>query len=217
MWKALIFLSTFFFSCLTFAQDAGVYYLFVRIDETLIDSRKVETTTNRPVLTGYSDRVEVPEELLEMVRIETASLVGEKLGVEAEMLYLKDKKGRNIATQSMNIFPGMPFANKGPVMKATQKKYYIKIYADIAPQVKVSANMNPSKSKNKPRIEMRIEIFDEAGAKFFANRVVLRDFEVLRSQSRVRGKVRITTSDVLSPEDIVEMYLLALESALFGK
>jgi hypothetical protein len=64
---------------------------------------------------------------------------------------------------------------------------------------------------------MRVEIFDEAGAKFFSNRVVLRDFEVLRSQSRVRGKVRITTSDVLSPEDIVEMYLLALESVLFGK
>jgi hypothetical protein len=217
MYKAIIFLFTFFLGYLGFAQDAGVYYLFVRIDETLIDSRKVETTTNRPVLTGYSDRVEVPEELLELVRVETASLVGEKLGAQAEMLYLQDKKGRNIATQSMNIFPGMPFSSKGSVMKAAQKKYYIKIYADIAPQVKVTANVNPSKSKNKPRIEMRVEILDEAGAIFFTNRVVLRDFDVLRSQSRVRGKVRITTSDVLSPEDIVEMYLLALESALFGE
>jgi hypothetical protein len=196
--------------------DAGVYYLFVRIDETLIDSRKVETTSNRKVMTGYSERVEVPAELLDTVRSVTAQLVKEKLGVETDMLYLKDKKGRNRATQSMNIFPGMPFANLGPVRKVDNRKFYVKIYVDIAPQGKVSANLDPSRSKQRPKVDMRVDVFDNEGGKHFSNRVVLRDFDVLRSKSRVRGRVKVTNSEVLSAEDIIEMYFLALESALFN-
>lgn len=195
--------------------DAGVFYLYMRIDETLIDSRKVETTSDRSFLTGYSDRVEVPEELLDSVRSLTNHLVSKKLGVETDMLYLKDKKGRKRATQSMNIFPGMPFVNLGPARKAEHRKYYVKIYVNITPQAKASVKLDPKRSKERPKVEMRVDIYNSDGKRHFSNRVVLRDFEVLRSQSRVRKRIKITESEVLSAEDLVEMYVLALEEALF--
>lgn len=211
----LMIASAFSISALAQKDNAGVFYLYVKIDETLIDSRKVETTSDRSFLTGYSDRVEVPEELLDSVRRLTNFLISKKLGVETDMLYLKDKKGRNRATQSMNIFPGMPFVNLGPAMKAEERKYYVKIYVDITPQAKVSANIDRSRSKQRPKVELRLNIYNSDGKKHYSERVVLRDFEVLRSKSRVRNRVKVTESEVLSAEDIVEMYILALESALF--
>lgn len=204
-------------SVFSFAQsgDAGVFSLNVRIDEVLIDSRKVETKSDRSVLTGYSDRVEVSEELLDTVRSVTNQLISQKLGVNSEMLYLKDKKGRKRATLGMSIFPGMPFVNLGPARKAEDRKYYVKIYMEISPQGKVTSNLNKRSSKNRPKVDMRVNVYDSNGKNHYSNRVILRDFDVLRSKTKVGKRVKITNSEVLSAEDIVEMYILALESALF--
>lgn len=214
---SLVFASV--FTVYSFAQkdDAGVFYLNARVHEVLIDSRKVETTSDRVFLTGYSDRVEVPEELLDSVRSVTNQLVSKKLGVKSEMLYLKDKKGRKRATLGMSIFPGMPFVNLRPVRKEEDRKYYVKIYMDVSPQGKVTTSTGKGVANHRPKVDMRVDIYNRDGKIHYSNRVVLRNFETLFSHTEKGERVNVTESEVLTAERLVEMYILALEAALFNE
>lgn len=214
---SLVFASV--FTVYSFAQkdDAGVFYLNARVHEVLIDSRKVETTSDRVFLTGYSDRVEVPEELLDSVRSVTNQLVSKKLGVKSEMLYLKDKKDRKRATLGMSIFPGMPFVNLRPVRKEEDRKYYVKIYMDVSPQGKVTTSTGKGVANHRPKVDMRVDIYNRDGKKHYSNRVVLRNFETLFSHTEKGERVNVTESEVLTAERLVEMYILALEAALFNE
>lgn len=201
---------------ITMAQEAGVFYLYVRADETLIEEHKVETTSDRPVLTGYSVGISIPDELLETVKQVTAELVSEKLGVQSGMLYVSNKKGKEKVTAGTELFPGMPFVNKGTAIKTEEKKYYVHIYADIRAQGSVSTNLSKTK-KRKPMIELRLTVYDASGETYFKNKAVLRDFGVLQSSSRIKGKVKVINAEVLTPESIVGMYIAALEASLFNE
>jgi len=200
------------------AQEVKVFHLRFTVDEVLIDQIKKETTTDRVFLTGMSERVELSEDLLDSVRTVTNFLLEEKTGGNSSMLYRKDKKGREIKTFAMEIFPGMPIGTLKQAMGAEKADKYVKIEGRITPQAKVaSSTANPSRSKVRPQVELRVWIYGSDGSQEYSKRVMLRDFEVLRSKSRVRRTVRTTVSEVLSPERIVEMYQLSLEEALFGK
>ncbi|PKR79793.1 hypothetical protein CW751_13255 [Brumimicrobium salinarum] len=217
-----LLLTIFFFGTLTTSiiaqnETAGTYYLFAKVDDVLIDFKKVETTSDRKVLTGYSDRAPFPKDLLDTVREKTNQLISKKLGVEANMLYVQDKKGRDRVTQGMSIFPGMPLMNFKPAMRADDRKYYVKIYMDISPRSTFKSDLNKNRSKQKPKVDIRVTIKDRYGKKYFKNREVLKDFDALQSETRVTNRVKITNSEVLSPEEIVEMYVLGLEAVLFEK
>lgn len=206
------------FSIQLAAQETRVFHLRFTVDEVLIDEVKKETTTDRVFLTGVSDRVELPENLLDSVRVATNFLLKEKTGAQSSMLYRRDKKGREIKTLSMDIFPGMPIGTLKQAMSAEIADKYVRIEGRITPQAKVvSSAASSNRSKVKPQVEMRVWIYSSDGVEEYRKRIVLRDFDVLRSQSRVRRTVRTTVSEVLSPERIVEMYVLSLEEALFGK
>jgi len=217
--RCTLFIAVFLLiSPLVRSQESGVFNLRFSVDEALIDEVKKETTSNRSVLTGYSDRVELSEDLLDSVRAGTYFLIREKLGGNVSMLIRQDGKGRDITTQGMDIFPGMPIGTIKQAMGNAAKDHYVRIDGRVIPQPGASTSVsNPRKSKIRPRVEMQVWIFDSNGQQTFTNRIVQKDFEVLRSNSRVSGRIKTTVAEVLSAERIVEIYLLCLEQALFEK
>jgi len=146
------------------AQETRVFHLRFTVDEALIDQVKKETTTDRVFLTAISDRVEVPEELLDSARAGTHLLLEAKVSGTSSMLYRKDKKGRDIKTFDMDIFPGMPIGTLKQAMSVTKADKYVRIEGRVTPQAKVtSSTADPSRSKVRPQVEMRVWIYDNNG------------------------------------------------------
>jgi hypothetical protein len=77
-----------------------------------------------------------------------------------------------------------------------------------------SVTMVNTKTKLKPRIEFLAKVVDEENNEIWKNKVVLKDFEKLRSVTRYYEGYEITKSEVLSPLDIYAMYRMALEKVV---
>jgi hypothetical protein len=210
---ALIIIKTQF----VFSQEAAIYCVVYKADEALITEIKAETTTNRAFLTGISSQVEIPANLVDSAKRITEELVANKLNTTAKLTYLKSKNGKDITTK-WTLLDGMPFQTKKKIIKNTDHKYYVRIDALARGQMGIKkTSFNPNKERIKPMIAMTVWIYDNNGKVIFKNRETLRDFEVLRSKSKVRRTVKFTVSETLSPEELLNMYILSLEKTLASK
>lgn len=199
-------------------QEAGIYSLRFNVDEVLMNELSAETTSDRTVARGISMRSEVPQELLDSAVVATENLISQKFSTDAKLLYFENANGRRSETMIDETFYGMPYVTKNKAVKSNLKNLYVRIEATAVPQGKVTVQIGEKKvKKERPKVTMHVWVYDSNGAEVFKNSSVLRDFDQIRSKSRVIGTINWKISEVLTSTEIVQMYVLSLEQTLFGE
>lgn len=205
-----------FISCLSFSQEsAGIYYISFRVDDELRNELEA-THKERKFFSSYSEQAHFPEELINEMKDSIQASVSKVLNVNAECVYALNRKGDTIYTLGMNgELEGMPVQTKGKAIKTHNKTHYVRVDVSIVSSGGVAVELpNGTRSRLKPMITYTITSFNGDGKRTFKEKVKLKDFGVLKSIERDsgNGNWRVKESDVLHPEDIYQMFLLAMRS-----
>lgn len=204
------------FSFLSFSQEtAGIYYISFRIDDELRNELEA-THKERKFFSSYSEQAHFPEELINEMKDSIEASISKVLNADASCIYSLNRKGDTIYTLGMNgELEGMPVQRKGKAMNTHSRDIYVRVDVSIVSNGGISVELpNGTRSRLKPMITYMVTAFDGQGKRFFREKVKLKDFGVLKSVERDsgNGNWRIKESDVLHPEDIYQMFLMAVKS-----
>lgn len=194
------------------AQSGAVYFFNFTVAPELTDYIKVENKSQK-WFSGWSESQAMPNELIESIKTKTEEALTTKLEVPVSMCYRKNKKGEDVG--SVGVFgalEGLPdnTFNKGKEVCPDNTKYIyfsVQIYASGG----TSITMVNKKTKLKPKLQMTVKVLDADKNKIWDNKVVIKDFEKIRSITKYYGAKEVTTSETLSPYDIYAMFLMGLD------
>ena len=210
--KNILLIFTFLLSTSLFAQSGSVYFFNFTLDPELTDYIKVENKSKQ-WFSGWSESQAMPDEIVDSIKSKTETAFSNKLDIPVTMCYRTNKKGENLGSAGVfGALEGMPdnTFNKGKEdgPDATQYIYFsVQIYAAGG----TSITMVDKKSKLKPKLQLTVKVLDADKKKLWENKVVIKDFEKLRSTTKFYGAKEVTTSETLTPYDIYAMFLMGLE------
>ena len=210
--KNTLLLCSFLFCSTLFAQSGSVYFFNFTVEPELTDYIKVENKS-RQWFTGWSEGQAMPTELVDSIKSKTETAFSTKLDIPVTMCYRTNKKGENLGSAGVfGALEGMPdnTFNKGKedCPEATQYIYFsVQIYAGGG----TSITMVNKKTKLKPKLQLTVKVMDADKNKLWENKVVIKDFEKLRSITKYYGAKEVTTSETLTPYDIYAMFLMGLD------
>lgn len=209
LWTALVV--TFLFASFTADAQSGVVYSFsFRIAPELTNYEKIEFRQNW--FSEFSEGEAMPESLVDSIKLKTEEAFTAKLNMPVKMCYHEYKSDVHFTTEGPGSVEGLPELTtlKRGKNDCPGKTRYIRLDVQIYSNSSSVTTVNTI-TKMKPRIEFLAKVVDEENKEIWKNKVVLKDFDKIRSQTRYYEGYTITKSEVLSPLDIYAMYRQALE------
>lgn len=205
------------------SDSAAIYKIAFRMDRDLVSTVQI-SANHRSFLNGYSSSPTFPEDLIDSVRTYVVHMVEEVTGHDSKIVYKRNKEGEPLTT--IGIGPtlgsgdlsiqleGMPVAGR----KATRKRnpsiqYFVEVNIDAYASGGVSWSFLDTRKhmRYKPKIKIEIKEYDSKGKKVFSEKLTIKDFQGMRAREITTkdGKFSVRKGDVLYPEDIYEMFLVA--------
>lgn len=130
--------------------------------------------------------------------------------------YRKNKKGENISSIGVSgVIEGLPantFSQGKEVCSGSTR--YISLSVQLYASGGSSVTIVNTKTKLKPKLQITAKVFDDNKIEIWGKKVVLKDFEKIRSITKYYGTVEVTRSEVLTPYDIYAMYLMGLDQLM---
>jgi len=204
--KPFFIITLLFVASVASAQSGAIYDFDFRVDPVLIDYKKTEFKG-----IAFSKRDEMPEHLLDSIKIKTEKAFANKLQMPVKMCFHIFKS--EILNLLNEGYIGRLPLNSFRRAKADCPNYsrYISLDVEILSSESSSSFFPFTKTKSKPYIAIYVKVYDEYKNKVWKKNITIEDFEKLRSSTMDYGIVNITKSEILSPLDIYEMYLMGLD------
>lgn len=213
--KSRIFLvAASLFSALAAGAQSGVVYSFdFKIAPELTNYEKVEYDRNW--FSEFSEGEAMPESLVDSIKLKTEEAFTAKFNIPVKMCYHEYKSDVRFTSERPGSVEGLPELTtlKRGKKDCPDKTRYISLNVQIYSSSSSVTSVN-TKTKLKPRIEFQAKVVDEENNEIWKNKVVLKDFDKLRSETRYYQGKKVTKSEVLSPLDIYDMYQMALEKLM---
>lgn len=208
--KIFLLAAPLFISCVVYAQGGAVYSFVFKIAPELTNYEKV--VYQRNWFSEFSEGEAIPESLVDSIKLKTEQAFSAKLNMPVKMCYHQYKSDIHFTTEGPGSVEGLPELTtlKRGKNDCPGKTRYIRLDVQIYSNSSSVTTVN-TKTKLKPRIEFQAKVVDEENNEIWKNKVVMKDFDKLRSETRYYQGYEVTKSEVLSPVDIYAMYLMALE------
>jgi hypothetical protein len=215
-----LLLSLFFTALFTFVfgQTGVIYNIAFRIDPELITQTKTQNKDHQ--ILNMSTVEDMPEELSDTIAVISERIMAKELAATITCLMPEEKMIMPALPEHLMY---LPCTTLNKAIKSGDNDYYIMISVYVAASGGVAVTLaNETFSKVKPKVTLSIKAYDKNKEKVHEKDVVLKDFEKLRSHSfentyGIEGWFEttdeVTKSETLTSDDILKMYLMALEEA----
>ncbi len=205
-----------FFAYTSMAQTGVIYNIAFRIDPELITETKVQNKDHQ--ILNISTVEEMPKSLSDTIAYLSEQAIG--LGLSATLTSMMPEEKMIMAAIPEHLMY-LPANTLNKAIKTADHQYYVNISCYVAASGGTSITLgNESYSKVKPKLTLVIKAFDKNKEKIHEKETVLKDFEKLRSHTFERtygiegvlvNTDEVTISETLNSDDILRMYLMALE------
>lgn len=222
--KALLSVLILFASVSVSAQQAGIFYYAIQLDEDLITYRQ-RVDNDRQVFSQTSDRVMVSKQLVVSIRLKTQELLSNYMGTEVTLIE-KESNSAFSAALPPGMIEGLPFQTlkKGQKIEPGLEKY-VKIFISFAEKARMSASTRSSDSDSrysegwlvKPQVKVQLKIFDKDRKLMYEKRATLNDLPPLKKRVLNWDEKRFSKAKTLSGYDIYYYTFSALEAVLKGE
>jgi hypothetical protein len=204
-----------------FAQSGVIYNFLFRIDKELTTQMKVQNKDHK--ILNISTIEEMPKELSDTLILISEQMIGELLtATMTSMRPDEDKLFSPALPEHLMYLPANTFRRSTKIYDSLN--IFVEIQCHIAAMggVKVSFG-DKSFSKLKPTLKLRIKILDKEKNEIDSKKVVLKDFEKLRSKSfektyGIKGLAvntdQVTKSETINSNDVLRMYVMGLVEAI---
>ena len=218
--KHFFLLVTFVTSSMIALSQSGVIYNFAfRIDDALVTQMKTQNKEYK--ILNLATIEDLPKELSDTILFVTEQMLGKHLKASLTSMRPQEKLLMGALPEHLLYLPANTF--KKAVQKNDDLNYYVNITCHIAASGGVRVTFaNRSFSKVKPKLSLSIKILDKEKKLIEKKKVVLKDFEKLRSKTfedtyGIRGlKMNtdvVTVSETIDANDVLRMYVMALVEA----
>jgi hypothetical protein len=203
--------------CAVEAQTGLIYNIAFRIDPELITETKVQNQDHQ--ILNISTIEEMPKSLSDTIVFLSEQVMAANLPASVSSLMPEDKLVMAAVPEHLMY---MPANTLNKAIKTAKHEYYISISCYVSASGGTTIGLGKeSFSKVKPKLTLNIKAFNANKDKIHEKDVVLKDFEKLRSHTfektygidGVLIKNDVTESETLNSNDILRMYLMALEEA----
>lgn len=215
--KKIIFLLSCIMSSMIALSQSGVIYNFAfRIDDALVTQMKSQNKEYK--ILNLATVEDLPKELSDTILMVTEKMLGKHLNASLTSMRPEEKLLMGALPKHLLYLPGNTF--KKAVQKNDNLNYYVIITCRIAASGGVKVTFaNNSFSKVRPKLTLGIKILDKDKNLIEKKKVVLKDFEKLRSKTfedtyGIRGlkmnKDVVTVYETINADDVLRMYVMAL-------
>jgi hypothetical protein len=202
------------------AQTGVIYNFMFRIDDALVTQMKSQNKDKK--ILNLATVEDMPKELSDTLMLISEKMLGEFLNATVSSLKPDDGFITGALPQHLMHLPANTY--KKAEKEAGDNTYFIDINCHIAADGGAKITLGNNKfSKVKPKLTLRLKVY-EKGKKEFASKVVeLVDFKDLRSETfeetyGIRGLVQntdmTTVSETLNADDVLRMYVLGLVASV---
>jgi cell division protein FtsB len=220
MKKLLLFLTLSLNILILNAQSGVIYNLAFKIDSELVTQMQAQNKNYK--FLNVATIEDMPKELSDTIALLSEQAIGEYLKASLSSIMPKEKLIMGALPEHLMYLPANTF--KKALRLAPDNDYYIDIFCHIAARGGVAVTIGSKRrSKLKPKLTLKIRVYDKDKTLVQTKEAVLKDFEALRSKSfdktyGIRGLAqntdRVTVSETIDAEDVLKMYLLGIEAAL---
>ena len=168
--------------------------------------------------TTFSSSEPFPERLVDSIIVNTEKQLSKKLGYKVNVIYFKNKKGKELKTIPLNgEIGGLPATSFKKIIKQhSDKEYYIKIFATLYSSGGIKFNFGDDKySWMKPRFTMKIVVTDKNKKTILKKTINLKDLTTVRSHeqkiTQFNKDFKYKETKGLSPFDLYTIYIMGLE------
>lgn len=220
MKKALLFTCLTFNLLFAYSQVGVIYNFEFKVDNELVTQMKVQNKDYK--ILNIATVEELPKELSDTIAIISEQLIGTYLNAEITSLMQEEKLVMGALPEHLLYLPANFF--KKAIKIAPDKNLYIDITCYISANGGAQITLLPSRySKVKPKLTLKIKVYDMEKNLLETKEAVLKDFENLRSRTfedsyGIKGLKQntdvVTISETLDANDVLRMYVLGLIEAL---
>ena len=208
--------------CFSGTAQSGVIYNFLfRIDDELTTQMEVQNKDHK--ILNLSTIEEMPKELSDTLILISEQMIGELL--TATMTSMRPDGEKLFSPALPEHLMHLP-ANS--FRKATKTNDSLNIFVEIQCHIAATGGVkvsfgDKSFSKVKPKLTLRIKVLDKEKNEIDSRKVVLKDFEKLRSKSfektyGIEGLAvntdKVTKSETINSNDVLRMYVMGLVEAM---
>jgi hypothetical protein len=198
------------------AQTGVIYNIAFRIDPELITQSKIQNQDHQ--ILNISTVEEMPKSLSDTIAVISEEAIGNSLGAVLSSLMPEEKLIMAALPEHLMYLPSNTYKK---ARNSGEYDYYITINCYMQASGGVSVTLaNNTYSKVKPKVTLSITVYDKDKKKVKKGKMVLKDFEKLRSHTYkttygidgwFETTDEVTESETLNSSDILRMYLYALE------
>ncbi len=187
-------------------SNAGIYKVKWFVDKRLTN-RFVFENTDGVMRNNGLNRLDIPENLFDSVLMEIKGIVEKELQTDAIFIYSRNNKGKQLRTAaSAEHVGGLPRGTKRKAMKTEYQEYYVKfkIYVGLNKTFGIG-NEFASYNRLKPFVRVKMKAFGIDRKVKFRKRKRTGGFDSISSLEYNLGGVKVTNTDALSINEILDM------------
>ena len=195
------------------AQPATVFYLGIEVDPILVEFNKVEDKS-RNWLNGVATSEVFPGYLIDSIQQQTVKLISQFSKVQASMC-LYPMSTKLIQGYALNHIDSLPhYTLKNAYAECPKAERYIWIYAHLVGTLHEKTMF--SEEHVTLTVEINYKVYDGEKNTVKKAKTTLKHFGDLPFTVDKAGSIEIRKSEVLSPQDIYYLYVLALNEVLLA-
>ena len=198
-----------------YSQTGAIFSFYFKVDPRLTEYVKIDY--NRKWFSSFSESNEMPKVFIDSIKSKTEQAFSNKLKMPVKMCYHVYKSDIHFTSEGINgVLEGLPEITtfKRGKNDCPQNIRYVSINVNIYSSGGTSITFTNTQTKLKPKVQMNVKVVDENNDVIWKKEAVLKNFSKLRSETRYYQGYDITKSEVLTPLDIYNMYLMGLEELM---
>jgi len=151
--------------------------------------------------------LEIPENLYDSVLLEIKNIVEKELQTDAMFIYSLNGKGKQLRTNATSErVGGLPRGSKRKAMKTEYKEYYVKFKIHVGLNKTFGiGNEFASYNRLKPYVRVKMKAYGIDRRVKFRKRKRTGGFDSISSLEYNLGGVKVTNTDALSINEILDM------------
>ncbi len=220
MKKLLLFLILFGNAYFLAAQTGVIYNFTFRIDDELVTQMKSQNKDMK--ILNLATVEDMPKELSDTLMLISEKMLGEFLNATVSSIKPDDGFITAALPQHLIYLPANTY--KKAEKEAGENAYFIDINCHIAASGGAKITLPNNKfSKVKPKLTLRLKVYEKGKKEFVSKVAELDNFKDLRSETfeetyGIRGLIQntdvTTVSETLNSNDVLRMYVLGLIKSL---
>lgn len=202
------------------AQTGVIYNFVFRIDDELVTQMKSQNKDKK--ILNLATVEDMPKELSDTLMLVSEKMLGEFLNVTVSSIKPDDGFITAALPQHLMYLPANAY--KKAEKEAADNTYFIDINCHIAASGGAKITLPNNKfSKVKPKLILRLKVYEKGKKELVSKVTELVDFKDLRSETfeetyGIRGLIQntdiTTVSETLNSDDVLRMYVLGLIKSL---